>query len=142
MTNIEEINKAITVHTAWKVRLRDALAAGKFDTPVDTVRRDDQCVLGKWLYGPMLTPQDKASEHYKEVVYLHTEFHECAARVLELAMLGKKAEAERMLEYGGGEYPLASSRLVMALSDWKAVSQHAPANHHPAPAIPAPRVKI
>ncbi len=142
MTNIEEINKAITVHTAWKVRLRDALATGKFDTPVDTVRKDDQCVLGKWLHGPMMTPQDKLTDHYKEVVYLHAEFHECAARVLELALLGNKVEAERMLAYGGGEYPLASSRLVMALSDWKAVAQHAPINHRPEPVLRAPRAKI
>lgn len=105
------------------VRLRNAMATRAFDQPVDTVRLDDHCALGKWLYGSTLTPSDKATDHYRKVIDLHAAFHDCAARVLDFALAGKNAEAEEMMAFGGGEYPLASSKLVMALSDWKKVSK-------------------
>ncbi|MDI6743656.1 MAG: CZB domain-containing protein, partial [Smithella sp.] len=113
MANIEELDKAIGAHGMWKTRLKMAIEAGKTDTPVETIRQDNQCVFGKWLYGNTLTSVEKASQHYKTVKELHAEFHKTAARVAELALSGKKAEAETMMALSG-EYAAISGKLTQA----------------------------
>lgn len=42
---------------------------------------------------------------------LHAEFHKSAARVVELALAGKKAEAHDLMAPVGGEYTKISSKL-------------------------------
>lgn len=122
MASIEELDKAIGAHGMWKVRLKSAIESGKIDTPIETIRVDDQCAFGKWFFGSTLSPQDKASSHYKTVKELHAEFHKTAARVAELAVNGKKAEAEKMIATGG-EYASISSKLTQAMMEWKKVSK-------------------
>lgn len=121
MANIEEIDKAIGAHGMWKIRLKSAIESGRIETPIEIIRTDNQCVFGKWLYGSTLSPQDKASRHYSIVKQIHAEFHKTAAHVAELAVDGKKAEAESMLATGG-EYAKISSKLTQAMMDWKTVS--------------------
>ena len=118
MANIEELDKAIGAHGMWKTRLKTAIETGKTEVPVETIRQDNQCVFGKWLYGTTLTSVDKASSHYKTVRELHAEFHKTAARVTELALGGKKAEAEAMMALGG-EYAGISGKLTQAMMAWK-----------------------
>jgi hypothetical protein len=118
MAHIEEIEKAIVAHSKWKADLRQAIKDGYIHTPVDTIRMDDQCFFGKWLDGPTLTPVERASGHYKKVKERHAEFHETAAHVVELVMAGRKSDAERMMSLGG-EYAQISSRLTLAMIDWK-----------------------
>ena len=89
---------------------------------METIRQDNQCVFGKWLYGPTHTAAEKASSHYKAVKDLHGEFHKTAARVAELALSGKKAEAEAMMALGG-QYAAVSGNLTQAMMAWKKVSQ-------------------
>jgi hypothetical protein len=122
MANIEELDKAIGAHGMWKVRLKSAIETGKIFTPIETIRMDNQCVFGKWLYGSTLSPQDKNSRHYITVKELHAEFHKTAAHVAELATNGKKNEAESMLAIGG-EYSKISSKLTQAMMEWKSVSK-------------------
>jgi methyl-accepting chemotaxis protein len=118
MANIEELDKAIGAHGMWKARLKTAIETGKTEVPVETIRQDNQCAFGKWLYGTTLTSVDKASSHYKTVRALHAEFHKTAARLTELALGGKKAEAEAMLALGG-EYAGISGKLTQAMLAWK-----------------------
>lgn len=118
MADKAEIDKAIGAHGMWKSRLRQAVDTGKFDTPVETVRADDQCAFGKWLYGPTLTNTDKASPLYKTVHELHAEFHKMAARVAEHALAGNKGAAESLLS-SSGEYALISAKLTQAMVNWK-----------------------
>lgn len=118
MAHIEEIEKAIAAHGKWKADLRQTLQTGKIDKPVETIRMDKQCFFGKWLDGSSLTPEEKESRHYKTVKEHHAEFHKTAARVVELVLAGKKSDAERMMSLGG-EYAQISSKLILAMMDWK-----------------------
>ena len=122
MTNIKEIDKAIAAHDQWKGRLRMTIESSRIDTPVDTIRRDDLCDFGKWLHGPTLTSSDKATTHYRTVTDLHAQFHRTAAQVVELALTGRKSEAETLM-ISGGEYALISDRLTRALAGWKKISK-------------------
>ena len=122
MASVRELDDAIGAHGRWKTNLKNAIATGKIETSIETIRVDNQCSFGKWLYGATLTPKDKASNHYKTVKDLHAEFHKTAARVAELAVTGKKAEAEKMMGLGG-EFAAISSKLTRAMMDWKEVSK-------------------
>ncbi|MBK9132100.1 MAG: CZB domain-containing protein [Gammaproteobacteria bacterium] len=120
MINKEEIDKAIGAHGMWKARLKQAIETGKSEVSADTIRQDNQCNFGKWLYGTSLSATDKSSAHYRSVRELHAEFHKCAARVADLAVTGQKDEAVRMLALGG-DFASVSSRLTAAMMEWKKV---------------------
>lgn len=118
MADIQEIDKAIGAHGMWKTRLKMAIDTGLIDIPVDTIRVDNQCALGKWLYGTTLNAQDKSSANYQNVKILHVQFHKSAARVAELALSGKKTDAEKMMALNG-EFSVISGNLISALMEWK-----------------------
>lgn len=117
MAHKDEITKAIAAHGMWKTRLTQAIESGKMDTPVDTVRMDDQCAFGKWLYGVSLDLQGTTSAQYEEVKKLHAQFHRVAAQVVELALSGKKHEALQLMSLDG-EFTKISSKLTAAMSIW------------------------
>ena len=118
MVHSKEIDQAIAAHGYWKEYLRNAIKTGQIDTPVETIRSDNQCIFGKWLDSSLLTPMEEASPHYKTVKERHAEFHKTAARVVELALAGKKSDAERMISLGG-EYTKISAELHSAMMEWK-----------------------
>lgn len=118
MLDTGEIDKAIYAHGMWKIRLKTAIDTGAFDTPVDTIRVDNQCAFGKWLYGETLDAADRASIDYQAVRKLHAEFHQAAARVAELALAGRKPEAEKLMG-PDAEFASVSMKLTMAMMDWK-----------------------
>ena len=118
MIDPKEIELAMSAHGAWKTRLKNAITSGKLDAPINVIESDNQCVFGKWLYGPTLTASEKTTATYAEIKRLHAEFHKCAARVAELAAEGKKAEAMGILE-GNGLYSTVSGKLMLALMQWK-----------------------
>ncbi|HED53216.1 MAG TPA: hypothetical protein ENJ00_03325 [Phycisphaerales bacterium] len=112
----EQISKHIAGHSKWKQRLKSAIDTGQSEWDVAGVRPDNVCEFGKWLHS--MSPAMKANEHYKEVLQFHAEFHSIAASVLELALAGKKAEAEKALEFGG-TFATASVKLTQAMMNWK-----------------------
>ncbi len=118
MVTIETLQKAIAAHTSWKARLRNAISTGKFEVELSTVRVDDKCDFGKWLYGPELQPGEKQSQHYCTVKKLHAEFHQEAARIVGWALAGQKGKAEESLALGGA-YTNASHRLTEAMMQWR-----------------------
>jgi hypothetical protein len=69
------VTKAIAAHGQWKIRLRQAIETGKSEWTVDQVKVDDQCVLGKWIYGDAVVrfPGDSLVREIRE---LHREFHQ------------------------------------------------------------------
>ena len=106
----------------WKGRLKIAIDTGKVDAPVATIRMDNQCVFGKWLYGTTLTSADKSSSDYQAVKTLHAEFHKVAAMVAELVESGKKAEAEKLMGHTG-QFTAVSGKLTAAMMEWKKKSK-------------------
>jgi hypothetical protein len=119
----EEIKKAMGAHGAWKLRLKTAVAVGRSDLSPATVRCDDLCEFGKWIYSPSIDAATKQGMPYKVVRRLHGEFHECASRVLTCALAGKKQEANSLLD---GEFTERSDKLLRALTKWRGEITSAP----------------
>jgi len=112
----DEIMKAVGAHGEWKMRLKAAITNGKSEFQVSTVQKDNECPFGKWLYSSL--SEVKSSAEYESVRQLHAKFHTEAANVLDLALKGNKAEAEKSLE-SGGTFAQASTELTNALMAWR-----------------------
>jgi hypothetical protein len=112
-----EIDKAISKHALWKMHLRTAIDTGKSDWNPETVRQDDLCNFGKWLYA--LSDSEKASPDWISVRARHTNFHSIAAKVLQLALTGQKEAAEEALTGNRSEFKQASAKLTNAMVGWK-----------------------
>ena len=117
MSSVDEISKAIGAHAMWKQRLRDAIDTGKSEFSASNVKPDNLCQFGKWLYG--LSPTDRTSAHWTTVKDLHAKFHATAGAVLELALQGKRQEAEKAFGLNS-PFANASSDLTSAMMRWKA----------------------
>ncbi len=61
---------------------------------------------------------DRASPRRDRVAELHRRFHVAAARLLDVALAGKKREALKMLD-GSGEYAGVSSALMREMTEWQ-----------------------
>jgi methyl-accepting chemotaxis protein len=113
------IQDAIGAHTAWKSRLSSAMVNGRLDIPVATIKADNQCKFGKWLYGPEFPAADKQTERFRVLKQLHSRFHEETAKVAELAITGQRDAAEKAMgPYS--EFSHVSAALVKVLMDWGA----------------------
>ena len=105
---------AIEAHIKWKSRLESYIqGTGKEDLKVETVCRDDQCPLGKWIYS---TGGERFGtiDTFGEMKGQHALFHQCAGRVLDTAQQGRKEEAMRLLQYG--DYVRASEQVKRLLA--------------------------
>lgn len=116
MDKVAGIEQAINSHALWMSRLRQAILDAQSLIDVEAIRADDQCEFGKWLYGSRLSDGDRASRYYQEVNRLHAEFHQAAARVVELAASGKTRDAYELLY---GDYITMSGRLAIAMRAWR-----------------------
>lgn len=111
---------ALEAHIKWKLRLQgviDGTGTEAIDPMV--VAQDNQCALGKWIYGQGGKEFGHIPE-FKELVVAHTHFHKCAGHTLDLALEGKTAEAKAQIE--GGDFAKASlttSRHLMRL--WRSM---------------------
>jgi hypothetical protein len=112
-----DIAQAIRAHAAWKRQLRCAIDTGCTDLVVEDIGREDVCEFGRWLNEtPFL--DGNQDEHLKVIRHLHAQFHRVAAATLQLALRGRKAEAERAMG-AGGAYSRVSLRLTTALNGWR-----------------------
>lgn len=110
----EEINDAVTAHSAWKTRLRSAAQKNETGLPVAEIRRDDCCRLGKWL---RTVPAEIGGSHLEKARRLHADFHEAAGDVAAQIHAGRKHDALAALEEG--DFPRSTTALVLALGAWR-----------------------
>jgi hypothetical protein len=113
----KEIVAAIGAHGAWKLRLDTAINSGLSELSPSIAGRDDQCDFGKWLRA-VSDLQVKNSAGYRKCLELHREFHSQAAKVLTLALAGKKAEAKQSMSIGG-PFASTSASLTTAMMSWR-----------------------
>jgi hypothetical protein len=111
---------ALEAHIKWKVRLMGVIDGSGTETlDPRVVSQDNQCALGKWIYGQ--GGKDYGSNpEFRELVVAHTHFHKCAGTVLDLALDGRTADAKA--EVDGGDFAkasLATSRHLMRL--WRSL---------------------
>ena len=116
----DQISSAIAAHGKWKIRLKAAIENGASDLSPSKAQSDSDCVFGKWLQDSAATPL-KTSLHHAKCVELHRQFHIVAARVLTLALSGKRAEAMHLMDLQG-EFARASSALTHEMMAWKSDS--------------------
>lgn len=108
------IMDAINAHVLWKIRLEkyiDGTSEEKLDPKA--IRLDNQCKLGKWIYGP-------AVEHFQgdeSLDYLRTEhanFHKFAGSIVENVQAKNIEAARNLME---GDYKYTSRKVIYALTE-------------------------
>jgi methyl-accepting chemotaxis protein len=111
-----DFDKAIEAHRQWKVRLRKAIAEHT-QLDADTICRDDQCPLGKWIHGPG-GAQWGSRPTFVALVGKHAEFHQVAGGVARKINGGQLAEAERLIG-SGSQFALVSTEVATILTKAK-----------------------
>jgi hypothetical protein len=103
---------AVSAHQKWKVRLRMAID-GKSTEKLDpnTVCKDDQCDLGKWIHGEGGQTMGSKPE-FGHLKTTHADFHKVAGNVLRKSQAGDKAGAVSLLE---GEFFQTSTKVIQAI---------------------------
>lgn len=107
--------EAIQAHLKWKARLKnyvDGVSKENLDPKV--VCMDDQCPLGKWIYGSGARHQHLSS--YEKLRHEHADFHIAAAEVVELVQKGSKKDAIILLK-DGGDFDRKTKATVSCLQD-------------------------
>jgi hypothetical protein len=108
------LDEAISAHVAWKTKLR-SLIDGKGEVDPKVLGTDNQCALGKWIYGEGAKYANDAN--FKLAKEWHTKFHTLAGIIATKAKAGAKSEAGAMLD--GADYGTASTKVVGALMQLK-----------------------
>jgi hypothetical protein len=85
--------------------------AGEMDP--ETVARDDDCEIGRWLYGE--GSKYRRLREYRHARDVHAAFHRRAAEVVAMAEGGRRLEAAAELA-PGGELRTLSAALVRAFN--------------------------
>jgi methyl-accepting chemotaxis protein len=116
MIDADNIVRAIASHATWKYHLRQAIKTGESELTVPLVRVDDECEFGTWLRS--LTSAEQLDEHCQVVRDHHRAFHAAAAEVLELALAGRRQEAEAAIA-PGSPFAEISKELTLAMMAWK-----------------------
>jgi hypothetical protein len=109
------IRNAIGAHGAWKMKLNTAIKHGHSDKSPEQLRDCTACEFGQWIGGPQFDGQIRSGKPYYVVSQLHKKFHEAAADVLEHAVKGDRAGAEKLMET---EFKQRSEVLKRALMKW------------------------
>ena len=115
----ERLEDAIAAHSGWSARLKAAITSKHLDIPLGTIRADNECQFGKWLYGGEFRAVEKQDENYRRAKQLHKQFHQEAANVAKLALSGERDAAERGMR-PSSEYAKVSAALTAVLTEWSA----------------------
>jgi methyl-accepting chemotaxis protein len=108
-----DFDKAIEAHRNWKVRLRKAIA-DKDQLDADTICRDDQCPLGKWIHGDG-GRQWSTRPTFVSLLDKHAEFHRVAGGVARKINAGQLTDAERLIG-SGSPFAMVSSEVSTLLT--------------------------
>lgn len=105
---------AIEAHVRWKIRL-EAYINGTSEEHLDpeVICRDDQCILGKWIYGG---GGEKFGNHplFPDLKRTHAHFHRCAGDIVRTVDAGQPEKAREML--CAGDYARHSHRIKSELA--------------------------
>jgi hypothetical protein len=106
------LDKALSAHAEWKARLR-AAAQAKETLDLDTIRRDDCCDLGRWLYADGQRLYGTKPE-FVHLVDKHKEFHLVTGMVAGI-INGKDFETSKSMIEGSSQFASASMDVGMAI---------------------------
>lgn len=98
---------ALDAHMIWRTRLEDVInGVSKEKLDPAAIEKDNQCVLGKWLYGDGAIFEKL--EGFRKLKVSHAELHKMAAKIATKALTGNKTEAQELL---AGEYRRTSVQI-------------------------------
>ncbi len=104
--------EVIMAHIAWKKRLLNYMSGDRSEAlNPENIEKDNQCVLGKWIYGE--GSQYQSLKEFARVKDEHANFHRMAANVVRFCDAGKMTDAEDLLH---GEYSRTSERVKRELA--------------------------
>lgn len=105
---------AIEAHVRWKIRL-EAYINGTSEEHLDAevVCRDDQCALGKWIYGAGGNKYG-SNPMFGVLKQTHMNFHKSAGEIIRTVDAGDAKQALTMLN--SGEYARHSHRVKSDLA--------------------------
>jgi methyl-accepting chemotaxis protein len=112
---VSHLDEAISAHIKWKTRLNEFIEGGskeKLDSA--TVCKDNQCTLGKWIYGD--GEKHKNLVQYGDLQAKHANFHLCAGTIVRKVDEHDKASAAALLK---GEFAVAAKETVTAILSLK-----------------------
>ena len=110
---LQQVDAAISAHGKWLTQLKIAIEDGTSQFDPETVRADNRCDFGKWLYGDF-PKEPKNTPVFDEMRAKHAAFHRTAAHILQLALAGHKQEALKSMDYQG-EFMQLSGELILML---------------------------
>ncbi|WP_144290017.1 methyl-accepting chemotaxis protein [Ideonella sp. A 288] len=108
-----DFDQAIDAHRQWRVKLRAAIAEHQ-RLDADTICRDDQCPLGRWLHGPG-GAQWGGRPMFTALIDRHADFHLAAGDVARKINAGAYAEADRLIG-SGSRFAQASLEVATLLT--------------------------
>jgi methyl-accepting chemotaxis protein len=93
------LDKAFSAHAVVKDKLRRSIL-GQESLDASTLRRDDVCAVGQWIYGEGARKHrgNALFEHFKTV---HTAFHQEAYDAMMVSSAGDREAALEAIEHGG-----------------------------------------
>ncbi len=111
-----DFDGAIEAHRQWKVKLRQAIAE-RSRLDADTICRDDQCPLGRWLHGEG-GKRWGGRPTFVALVDKHAQFHQTAGGVARSINGGQYEQAERLIG-GGSAFARISTEVSTLLTQAK-----------------------
>ena len=112
----EVLDKGFIAHANVKNRLKKIIA-GEEQAEPESVRADNKCIVGEWIYGPGVSCKD--IQEYTDLKDIHAQFHEEAYNALRLNMQGKSSEASEYVD--SGPFEEQSKKIKIALFNMKKV---------------------
>lgn len=108
------MREALDAHAEWTHRLEAKInGTSNEELIVSKVACDDQCTLGKWIYGEA-HKQFSAMGSYQDLKHVHADFHLTAGQVLNNVLNGESEQAREQLKqvrFKSGNVQLALVRL-------------------------------
>jgi len=110
--HMEFLNKAITGHIGWRMRIND-FAAGRTDIDPAEAAKDNACPLGRWLYGEGKVYAQLPE--FRALVADHATFHRCAGDVCGMIATGNVESGAAQLRAEDSTFSAATRTTVASL---------------------------
>lgn len=115
----DAIYKVISTRGVCSQKLRRFFCFTGIKPLADKARVDNDCSFGKWLHERMESSKEKESSYYLEIVQLHAEFNAASGEILNLALLGEKDKACKLMGLSD-EFAQKSCYLKKKMKAWQA----------------------
>jgi hypothetical protein len=107
-----DFDEAIGTHSKWKRKLRHYLEEQDGSLHPNEVSIDDNCFLGRWIYGE--GARHSSLPEYTKLKYVHTRVHAVASHLVRKANSGESV-SEQAAPCANSDFSTSSSALVIAI---------------------------